>query len=88
MVTKLRPWTFVLSEYLDLSYLLRQTGEPVVAVRSAREALEWLGRCCPSRIVVDPDCLGAEQVLAYARTHCAGARIEHHESAISRALVC
>jgi hypothetical protein len=88
MVTKLLPWTFVLSEYLDLSYLLRHAGEQVVAARSAKEALEWLGRCSPRRIVVDSDCKGAEQVMAFARRHCPGSRIEAHEAVVNQLLAC
>lgn len=86
MAITLRPWTFVLSEYLDLPFMLRAQGEQVVSVRSAREALEYLSLCCPTRIVVDTDTFGADHVLRFAQQRCAGSRIEGHEQVISRLL--
>jgi hypothetical protein len=87
MVTQLRPWTFVLSEYLDLPFLLRATGLPVVAVRSAREAVEYLRLCCPRHIVVDTDSADADQVIAFARHHCPQSTIDLHETVIAELLV-
>jgi hypothetical protein len=85
-VTKLRPWTLVLSEYLDLPFLLRASGEAVVAVRSAREALDYLTFTCPSRIVVDLACYDAGRVTAFAGTHCRHALLEEAEQVITRLL--
>jgi len=86
-VTTLRPWTFVLSEYLDLPFVMRSAGTAVVAVRSAREALEYLTVCCPRHIVIDTDSYGAGQVLEFARAHCPDSLIECHEAVISDLLV-
>jgi hypothetical protein len=86
VVTNVRPWTFVLSEYLDLPFLLRASGEDVVSVRSAREALDCLDHWCPTRIIIDAGCEGAEQVLAYARRFCPSARVEMQEQVITRLL--
>lgn len=70
-----RPWTFVLSEYLDLPFLLRTAGEQVVAARSAREALACLDRWYPERIIVDQTCRDADEVLQFVRRHCPQATI-------------
>ena len=85
-VTRLRPWTFVLSEYLDLPFALRATGTSVVAVRSAREALEYLKVACPRQIVIDTDSYGADQVLAFARANCPESLIQCHDTVISALL--
>lgn len=85
-MTQLRPWTFVLSEYLDLPFLLRSAGQAVVAVRSAREALEYLEVCCPRHIVVDTDSFDADNVIAFARAHCPESIIEFHDSVIGELL--
>lgn len=76
VVTNARPWTFVISEYLDLPFMLRAGGHEVVSVRSAREALDCLTHWSPSRIIVDTQCHDADRVLAYARQFCPSARIE------------
>lgn len=60
----------MLSEYLDLPFLLRTAGEPVVSARSAREALACLDRWCPERIIVDLECYNADEVIRFARQHC------------------
>lgn len=62
-----QPWTFVVSEYLDLPFLMRTAGVPVISARSAREALESLRHCQPPRVVVDPGCYGIDGVLAFLR---------------------
>ncbi len=85
-VTKLRPWTLVLSEYLDLPFLLRASGEAVVAVRSAKEALDYLTFTCPSRIVVDDACYDAARVVAFAGTHCRHSQLEEAEQVVTRLL--
>lgn len=85
-MTHLRPWTFVLSEYLDLPFLLRSSGRAVVAVRSAREALEYLANCCPRHIIVDTDSHEADLVIAFARSHCPESVIEFHDSVIGQLL--
>lgn len=85
-MTQKRPWTFVLSEYLDLSFLLRSSGRDVVAVRSAREALEYLLVCCPRYIVIDTDTHDAASVIEFARKHCPRSEIEYHESVINQLL--
>lgn len=87
MVTYLRPWTLVVSEYLDLSFVLRKAGESVVPARSASEAIDCLRHWCPSRIVVDTDCFGAEQVIAFAQQYCPQSTVEQHDQVISRMLV-
>lgn len=85
-MTNLRPWTLVLSEYLDLPFVLRKTGESVIAARSAAEALECLRHWCPSRIIIDMNCYAAEDVLAYAHRHCDCSIIERHEQVIRNLL--
>ncbi|HWI66404.1 MAG TPA: hypothetical protein VNT75_31630 [Symbiobacteriaceae bacterium] len=85
-MTQLRPWTFVLSEYLDLPFLLRGAGRAVVAVRSAQEALEYLQVCCPLHIVVDTDSHGADEVVAFALEHCPESQLEFHEAVIGELL--
>jgi len=85
-VTQLRPWTFVLSEYLDLPFLLRSAGRAVVAVRSAREAMDYLKVCCPRHIVVDTDSHDAAQVIEFVRVHCPDSLVECHEAVISELL--
>lgn len=85
-VIQQRPWTFVLSEYLDLSFLLRSSGRDVVAVRSAREALEYLLVCSPRYIVIDTDTHDAGSVIEFARLHCPQSIIEYHESVINQLL--
>lgn len=82
----MRPWTFVLSEYLDLPFLLRAAGLPVVAVRSAQEAMEYLRLCCPRHIVVDTDSPDADQVLTFAQRHCPHSTIDVHETVIAQVL--
>lgn len=83
-MTQQRPWTFVLSEYLDLSFLLRSSGRDVVAVRSAREALEYLSVCCPLQIVIDTGTHNAAAVVEFARIHCPASSIEYHETVINQ----
>jgi hypothetical protein len=85
-VTTLRPWTLVLSEYLDLPFLLRARGESVVAVRSAREALDYLTHSSPSAIIVDAACYDSDRVVAFARSHCRHSRVEESEDVITRLL--
>lgn len=85
-MTTVRPWTIVVSEYLDLSFVLRNAGRLVVACRSAREALGCLGHYCPECVVVDTECHGADAVLQFAREHCGGARIQLHEDAVEAVL--
>ncbi|MDF2627910.1 MAG: hypothetical protein K0R39_1741 [Symbiobacteriaceae bacterium] len=85
-MTQQRPWTFVLSEYLDLPFLLRSSGRDVVAVRSAREALEYLLVCCPRFIVIDTDTHEATAVIDFVRIHCPESEIEYHDSVINQLL--
>lgn len=50
----MQPWTLVLSEYLDLAYLLRRSGIPALTARNAEEALTYLQNWLPQRLVLDP----------------------------------
>jgi|GEM_PF-3035956 len=86
MVSKVRPWTIVLSEYLDLPFLMRKAGVPVVSVRSAREALECLRFCCPSRVVIDMECHRSHQVLIYVQDRYPGVPVEAGDQVVSRLL--
>ncbi len=79
-------WTMVLSEYLDLPVILRESGEPVVSVRSALEALECLENWAPARLVIDTDVAGHDQVLHMVRTYFPDTRVEYYEEAVDRML--
>lgn len=83
---KVRPWTCVVSEYLDLTVLLRGAGELVISLRSPEEALAFFDQCSPRRIVIDTGFKGAKQVIAYARNQCPESRVELHYQVISRML--
>ncbi len=79
-----RPWTFVLSEYLDLTFVLRRAGERVVSARSAEEAFACLSHWRPARIVVDMNCYMATDVWAYAQNRYPDVRLEVPDQTISR----
>lgn len=81
-----RPWAFVLSEYLDLPFVLRTSGQIIVSARSAREAMDCLGHWCPSRIIIDMGCVGASQVISYARKWCPNVPIIPHDQVINELL--
>lgn len=85
-MTDPRPWTFVVSEYLDLPFLLRKAGELVVSVRSAREAMDCLDSWHPARIIIDAECTGADEVLQYARRVYPDSRIELQDQVINQML--
>lgn len=82
-----QPWTFILSEYLDLTFVLRSAGELVVSARSAQEALECLSHWRPRRIIVDMNCYGAREVWAYAQKRYPEVRLEVPDQTISQLLV-
>lgn len=60
----MRPWVLVVSEYLDLAYLLRQAGVPALTARTSAEALQYLENWTPNRVIVDPTVTGWLKVLA------------------------
>lgn len=75
-----------MSEYLDVPFLLRKAGHLVVAARTVQEALDYLSRSTPSRIVVDPNCFGADAVSAYASRYCPQVAVESQEEVIAQLL--
>jgi hypothetical protein len=85
-VSYVRTWTFVVSEYLDLPFVLRHAGQPVVSARSAEEALDVLRHCKPARIIVDECCLGADSVVSYALSMYPSAAIEYQHDVIQTLL--
>lgn len=85
-LTRPQPWTFVLSEYLDLAFVLRRMGELVVNARSATEALHCLNHYQPVKVIVDRNCHGAAHVIAYVQERHPNTRIEVHEQVIDRIL--
>ncbi len=85
-MTRPQPWTFVLSEYLDLAFVLRRAGVLVVNARSKTEALNCLAHYQPVRIVVDQACEGAQHVLAFARERYPEVPVEVQDQAIDRIL--
>lgn len=76
----------MLSEYLDLAFVLRSTGELVVNVRSATEALHCLSYYRPGRIVIDLSCYGAEHVVSYTHEQYPDLPVEVQEQVIDRIL--
>lgn len=76
----------MLSEYLDLAFLLRSAGELVVNARSVTEALHCLTYYRPRRIVIDMGCYGAQHVLKYAQENYPEIRIEIQEQVIDNLL--
>jgi len=85
-VASKQPWTLVLSEYLDLPFLLRTLGKPVVSARSYREALACLQVCSPTELIVDAGTYGADEVVSYARRYCTETRLEFDDAVIDRLL--
>lgn len=86
LVIRQQSWTFVYSEYLDLPFALRRSGEAVVNARSPREAIDCLRSARPARIVVDMESYAAKRILALAAQHHPDVPLERHDQAIQRIL--
>ena len=85
-MASIRPWTFVVSEYLDVPFLLRKAGNLVISARTAEEALAYLRNSSPGHIVVDPSCMGAEAIHTFAARHCPHAVVQSQDDVIAQLL--
>lgn len=85
-VARLHPWVLVVSEYLDLAYLLRQAGVPALTARSVPEALQCLEHWTPRRVVLDPTLPDWHRVLAHVSALPETVPVELYDQVLDRLL--